>query len=304
MGLGKLTIVLFPEGTNKIKQFRISKLLIACLLLLFFSFTVYFCSILQEYYDLKCQMPQLAKLEKINSYERKQITYLAERIDKIAQKMGELKKFDKKLKNMVNVENPNSKDGKHFTGVGGSEPVLAKANPSVGKAHQELIRSMHRSLEKLETEIVLEKKRKEEIHKYLEKRKILLASTPSTWPVKGWMSSGFGYRLSPFTGGKEFHKGIDIATRIGTPITATANGIVSYTGWETGYGKVLRIKHGYGMVTRYAHIHKILVQEGEHVTRGEKIALVGESGQTTGPHLHYEVQVDGVAVNPLAYIRK
>lgn len=307
MDLGKLTIVLFPEGTNKIKQFRVSKLLLVCLLLIFFSFTVYLCSILQEYYDMKSKIPQLAELKKINNYERKQIVYLTERINKIAQKMGELKEFDKKLKNMVNLEeNPRSenKDSKHFTGIGGSEPLLAKASPSVGKAHKELIRSMHQSLEKLETEIVLEEKRKEEMHNFLEKWKTLLASTPSTWPVKGWLSSKFGYRLSPFTSEREFHQGIDVATRIGATIIAPANGIVSYTGWEAGYGKVLKIKHGYGMVTKYAHLHKILVQKGEHVSRGEKIALVGDTGQTTGPHLHYEVQVDGVAVNPLAYIRK
>jgi murein DD-endopeptidase MepM/ murein hydrolase activator NlpD len=154
----------------------------------------------------------------------------------------------------------------------------------------------------MEHEIALGEEDKKELHKFLESQKILLASTPSIWPTKGWMSSRFGYRTSPFTGQKEFHKGIDISTRMNAPVIAPANGIVSHVGWNHGYGRVLTIEHGYGVKTKYAHLQKILVKKGKHVKRGETVALVGSTGRSTGPHLHYEVHLNRVAVNPLRYI--
>ncbi len=129
-----------------------------------------------------------------------------------------------------------------------------------------------------------------------------LTSVPSIWPVKGWITSGFGYRISPFSHSLEFHEGVDIANALGTPIHAPAEGYVLYAGWARGYGNVLIIGHGYGISTIYGHLKKILVKQGQHVYRGEVIALMGSTGRSTGPHLHYEVRVNGVPVNPLNYI--
>ncbi len=129
-----------------------------------------------------------------------------------------------------------------------------------------------------------------------------LTSVPSIWPVKGWITSGFGYRISPFTHGLEFHEGVDIANALGTPIKAPAEGYVLYAGWARGYGNVLILGHGYGISTIYGHLSKILVKQGQHVYRGDIIALMGTTGRSTGPHLHYEVRVNGVPVNPLNYI--
>ena len=130
----------------------------------------------------------------------------------------------------------------------------------------------------------------------------LLASTPAIRPTKGWKTSGFGYRVSPFTGLKEFHKGVDIATRKGTPIIASADGVVTFAGTKGMMGRVITIDHGHGMITRYGHLHKALKKRGDAVKRGEKIALVGSSGRSTGPHLHYEVLLNGLPVNPEKYI--
>jgi murein DD-endopeptidase MepM/ murein hydrolase activator NlpD len=116
------------------------------------------------------------------------------------------------------------------------------------------------------------------------------------------MSSGFGYRISPFTGQKEFHKGIDLATRMGAPIVAPADGMISSITWDHGYGRILTINHGYGVNTVYAHLKNALVKKGQYVKRGETIALVGNSGTSTGPHLHYEVHLNKVTVDPLRYI--
>ena len=249
---------------------------------------------------MKARMPRLAQLERENGQQKRQFFHLAKRIDRITEKMLALKEFDRKLKVMVTLDS-DEKDEK-FQGVGGSEPALLEPEQTVAKTHRELVRLMHRSLDNIDDEIALGEQDKAELHKFLESRKMLLASTPSIWPVKGWMSSRFGYRTSPFTGEREFHRGIDISTRINAPITSPGDGIVSGISWDHGYGKIMTIKHGNGLVTRYAHLTKALVKKGQYVKRGDTIALVGNTGRSTGPHLHYEVHLNRVAVNPLRYI--
>jgi murein DD-endopeptidase MepM/ murein hydrolase activator NlpD len=136
----------------------------------------------------------------------------------------------------------------------------------------------------------------------LEGQRNLLASTPAIRPTSGWTTSRFGRRVSPFTGRKELHKGVDIANREGTVILATANGVVSYAGKKGAMGNIMVIDHGHGIVTRYAHLSKSLKKRGEKVKRGDIIAQMGNSGRSTGPHLHYEVHLNGVPVNPAKYI--
>jgi murein DD-endopeptidase MepM/ murein hydrolase activator NlpD len=201
---------------------------------------------------------------------------------------------------MVNQDTSNEEEP--VNGLGGANPILASSGNSAITEHKQLVRKMHRALDNLEDESALSELDKSELHKLLEQQKTLLASTPSIWPTKGWLSSSFGMRKSPFTGRKEFHKGIDISTRIKSPIYAPANGVVSYVGRDRGYGKMVWIKHGNGILTKYAHLNTFLVKKGQHVKRGETIALVGSTGRSTGPHLHYEVHLNGVAVNPKRYI--
>ena len=136
----------------------------------------------------------------------------------------------------------------------------------------------------------------------LDKKRSLLSSIPSIYPVKGWVSSGYGYRISPFTGEKTRHRGIDIASAIGTPILAPANGVVIFSGRKENFGNFIMIAHGYGIVTRYGHNAHNLVQPGQKVKRGDQIGTVGASGRTTGPHLHYEVWVNGHPSNPRKFI--
>lgn len=136
----------------------------------------------------------------------------------------------------------------------------------------------------------------------LSQQKSLLSSIPSIAPVTGWIASGFGPRISPFTGKKAWHMGIDIAALIGTPIYAPADGVVIFSGKKSGYGKFIMVAHGYGVVTRYGHNAQNMVQAGQRVKRGDQIATVGMTGRTTGPHLHYEVVVSGKNVNPRKFI--
>ena len=130
----------------------------------------------------------------------------------------------------------------------------------------------------------------------------MLASTPSIWPTRGWVTSDFGTRIDPYTAERKMHEGLDIATPIGQPVYAPSDGTVVFAGTEGGYGKVLVIDHGYGVKTRYGHLSEILVHLGDRVGRGDKVALVGNTGRSTGPHLHYEVRVNGVPENPRKFI--
>jgi len=130
----------------------------------------------------------------------------------------------------------------------------------------------------------------------------LLSATPSVRPTGGWVSSGFGYRRDPFTGRAKLHKGMDFGANRGTPVYAPADGVVSFAGREGGYGKIVSIDHGYGIVTRYAHNSRLLVKTGQRVKRWDKISEVGSTGRSSGPHLHYEVRLNGVPVDPEKYI--
>jgi murein DD-endopeptidase MepM/ murein hydrolase activator NlpD len=235
-----------------------------------------------------------------NMQQEAQLAALVDKIGQINSKLIELKEFDNRLKVMVNIEQ--GEDNTQFLGIGGSDLTLADSEYSVEKAHRKLVRLMHQSLDNLDTEINIQTQEKTELYKFLEEKKSMFACTPSIWPVKGWVRSKFGYRISPFTNEKEFHEGLDIAARTGTLIVAPADGVVSAVGEIYGYGTILTISHGYNLRTRYAHLSKVLVKKGQSVKRGEKIALVGNTGRSTGPHLHYEVVLNGVPVDPLNYI--
>ena len=137
----------------------------------------------------------------------------------------------------------------------------------------------------------------------LEERNQKISRTPSIWPTEGDITSRFGWRQSPFGYGSDWHPGVDIATAMGTPIHATAAGVVTNAGWYGGYGRYVEIDHGDGYVTAYGHHSAIAVATGQHVNKGDVIAYVGNSGMSTGPHVHYEVRVNGREVNPMSFMQ-
>ena len=128
------------------------------------------------------------------------------------------------------------------------------------------------------------------------------AETPNIWPVAGPISSYYGYRTSPGGIGSTFHEGVDLAGDYGTPISATAAGTVTKAGWVGGYGYLVEVRHADGIVTRYGHNSAVLVYEGQHVDQGSMIALMGSTGNSTGPHCHYEVRIHGEAVDPMYFL--
>lgn len=128
------------------------------------------------------------------------------------------------------------------------------------------------------------------------------ATTPSIWPAKGAVTSGFGWRNSPFGGGTELHQGIDLAVDTGTPVVATADGEVVQSGFAGDFGNLVQVDHGNGFATFYGHNARLAVSVGQTVLKGQVIAYAGSTGRSTGPHLHYEVRKDGAAVDPWRYL--
>jgi murein DD-endopeptidase MepM/ murein hydrolase activator NlpD len=141
-----------------------------------------------------------------------------------------------------------------------------------------------------------------ELQRYFEDQKSLLASTPSIWPARGWVTSDFGARLDPNTAKRVKHNRMDITNPHGAPVIAPADGVVVFAGVEGAYGKVVVLDHGFGLKTRYGHLSEFHVERGERISRGQEIGAIGNTGRSTGPHLHYEVRVNGISQNPRKFI--
>ena len=290
-----------PEGTNRVKQFSPPRFLFGLFILTLLFCATFFYWIIQDYQRISPQFHLLGQLQKENERQRTQIDHLTGRINQMGQKVGELKELDIMLKAIVNLET--NDDNTEFQGVGGSDSNPFRSDCSKVKTDKALVRLIHLSEDNLSNEATLSNQDRMEFDKFLENQKIFLFSTPSIWPTKGLLSSRFGYRISPLTGEREFHIGVDISTRKNAPIVAPADGIVSSIHRNHWSGEVLCISHGYGFFTRYIHLQKALVKKGQFVKLGETIALVGDAGRSTGPHLHYEVHMNGVPVNPLRFVR-
>lgn len=133
----------------------------------------------------------------------------------------------------------------------------------------------------------------------VERQQLLASATPSIWPTTGWLTSSFGGRVDPFTGGRDYHAGLDISADAGKPVRATADGTISESGWSGNYGNMVLVGHRFGLSTRYGHLSRLAVSRGQTVRRGDVIGYVGSTGRSTSSHLHYEVLVNGRLTNPL-----
>lgn len=171
------------------------------------------------------------------------------------------------------------------------------------QARPALVSRLHQDLMDLRREVWQREQDMKEFHEFLLSQKSILLAAPSLWPVAGRISSPFGdTRLSNASGGTRPHKGIDIAAPPGTPIVAPADGTVTFAGKEAEYGRLICLDHGHGFTTMYGHLQELLVQIGEKVSKGQILGKVGHSGNSTGPHLHYEVRIDGTPVNPVPFL--
>jgi murein DD-endopeptidase MepM/ murein hydrolase activator NlpD len=192
-------------------------------------------------------------------------------------------------------------------GLGGYLPrrPSGKVSRVLERKEEELLRDLWLRLRQLEVGAEKQGKVAEAYLEFLETKRDLVEAIPDIRPVRNaFLASPFGVRQSPFGEGVSFHRGVDLGQALNSPVFATAHGTVVQAGWHGGYGKSIRIDHGFGFSTFYAHLNRIDVAEGDEVSKGQVIGLLGNTGRSTGPHVHYEVFLEGRAVNPYYFMRK
>ena len=307
----KISFVVLSNSGAPAKQICASKISI-CLVSVFLTACLIFSGyVIYDYFQLRKTTVHLKNRETQLTGElveiqnqRKQIQEFAEEINSLKNKLVALNNFETKIRIIANIERTD--ESKNIFGVGGSVPEDLDARLPLVEKHNGLMRDMHEQIDELNFASVQQHSEFESLLKSLEDQQNLLASTPAIRPIprgeKCWVTSKFGFRQSPFTGQREFHQGYDISCREGTPIMATADGVVVFASRKGLLGNTIIIDHGHGMITRYGHCQKFLKKRGEKVKRWEPIALVGNTGRSTGPHVHYEVRLNGIPVNPFKYI--
>ena len=293
--------MILPDETTRVRKYRVPRSMVRGLLVAIAVVVFGLGYLVTDYYGVKKMVAELDRLRLEARQQQQQLVTFAKSFDDLQGEMTRLRQFDMKLRVMTDLEGVVYPE--QIMGIGGENPE--PFNPLEGELSfqdQTIISSMNRSLDRFKTEVTIQERSFQELVEYLEDQKSLLKSTPSIWPVKGWLTSTFGYRSSPFTGRRELHQGLDIATRSGTPIIAPADGLVVFAGREGGFGNMIIIDHGYGITTRFGHCSSLEVKLGQKIQRGDVVARVGSTGRSTGPHVHYEVAVNGVSVNPSRYI--
>jgi murein DD-endopeptidase MepM/ murein hydrolase activator NlpD len=303
----KLSVIVLGDSGSKIKQIHFSRkqyigwacaafFVVAAMMYAFFDYI----HLQSRIIDKSIIERRLAGQSDEVMHQRQQIQKFAQEINALKERIVALDKFEDRIRVLANIDQPGNQDG--LFGVGGSAPDDLNPNFELNQSHKQLIKEMHQQMKQLGDASQSQQNSFVHLATKLEEQKNLLAHTPAIRPAQGWVTSSFAYRQSPFTGKREFHKGMDIANHHGTTIFATADGIVSFMDENGALGQVLVIDHGYGITTRYAHLQKGLKNVGDPVQRGETIALMGNTGRSTGPHVHYEVRLNGVPVNPEKYI--
>ncbi|MGA2515026.1 MAG: peptidoglycan DD-metalloendopeptidase family protein [Thermodesulfobacteriota bacterium] len=293
-------VLIFGQKTSRTRHLRIHKKTFKVgLYILTFGLlcTIFF---LCDYIQVRKKTFELNQLRQQTQEQKSKIHFFASKIEDLEKQLSRLKDFDKRIRIIANLEK--GQETTLFMGMGGPSPSDVREKLKAEKDEMGLAQQMRSDIERLESEATSQEQSLSELERLLQSKKEMLAHTPSIWPVHGWVTSGFGFRTNPFTGLSQMHEGLDIANRTGTPVIAPADGIVSDTGRDSSHGNVVVISHGFGINSRFLHLSKIFVRAGQRVKRGDKIAEVGTTGISTGPHLHYEVRVNGIPVNPLRYI--
>ncbi len=220
-----------------------------------------------------------------NREQRKVINTFADKTEKVDQAISELVKEDNKLRKLLGLKSWKSK---------ARLSSKVKKDKFAGKTER-----IAQKLKQVDVKLAERKKSFSELKNWVATVQKRFSSTPSRWPLYGRIVSRYGYRVYPWRG---FHTGIDVSGRYGAAVRTTASGRVSFVGWRRGYGKTVIVKHGHGVSTLYAHCSRYAVKVGQKVSKGQVVSYVGNTGYTTGPHLHYEVRKWERPVNPVAYL--
>jgi murein DD-endopeptidase MepM/ murein hydrolase activator NlpD len=287
-----------------------------------------------DYVRVRIDHSELGRLREVAREQQERIAGFESAVGDLDRKLAMVAEFERKVRVIANLPGSVAAGGAEVTeegpaevgaelgtgdalppdGQGGDDELgappfesrrAAPAGAARGKAaapHGDRVGLLRREAERLGLVADARALSLAELVDQLEDKHQRLASSPAIWPARGWLTSRFGPRISPFTGERQFHAGLDISGAEGTEIVAPADGRVAFVGAKGPLGNTLMLDHGFGIRTQYGHTQRVLVKQGETVHRGQVIARVGNTGRSTGPHLHYVVEVGGKAVNPIDYI--
>jgi len=282
--------LVIPEGSHQVRRYALRSTVLKWALAVSVLLVLGLSGLVFDYVATNLDRNELERLQVENLSQRQELHRLAVQLEDLRQELVVVAQNDAKVRVMAKLTAPK---GDSMAGLGG---------PSREDDASREYNAIQQRIDEVRRQIDLRRESQEEIQGILNDQRSLLAAKPLGWPVKGWLTSSFGMRRDPFNGKRKMHEGLDIASRTGTPVYATADGIVSSIRTEPGYGKVVTIDHGYGYRTVYGHNSKYHVKVGQRVRRGDLIASVGNTGRSTGSHVHYEVRLNGVPVNPHKYL--
>ena len=295
------TFMFLPGPNERVRSLSISKSILKTVFLSLGALLILSLYLIYEYNDVKDKIWELQSVRQELMQQKAQVQSFALNLLDYKRQMFLLRDLDTKLRRVVSL-GPRDK-AQQVLGMGGPDELGIQNLTTMGEKNQEeALKEMHQELTQLKGAASKQEVSLQLLFEYFEDKRSLYASTPSTWPLRGWITSPFGRRISPFTGIPSFHEGVDIAAKTGTPVMATADGVVVKAGFSTGYGNMVEISHGYGMKTVFGHNSRLNVKAGQWVRRGEVISFVGDTGSSTGPHLHYEVRLNDLPVNPIKYM--
>jgi murein DD-endopeptidase MepM/ murein hydrolase activator NlpD len=285
LDLKQHTIIFVPHARAKFRKWRLSTLQAAVILGSLAFLTVGGVIATISYFGATVDRDHLTALQSENAALREINDGFETSIREIE---GTVEDYQERIRKLAIVAGL-SEISPPESGIGGGDPADAEDDLSA-------------ELLGIETELSKMGRGMDLLQRKLDQHRLLISTTPAISPVKGLLTSGFGYRADPFTGRRSFHSGIDIVAPRGQEIRATGDGLVTKAGKDSGLGNAVFVSHGFGIVTRYGHMSKVNVETGQRVRRGDVIGFVGSTGRATGNHVHYEVHVDGQATNPLGYI--
>jgi murein DD-endopeptidase MepM/ murein hydrolase activator NlpD len=290
-------VVIFKDHHGTCRKLRFRGWLFALLLLALAGLVAGDLFLVRYFYNYKRMERDLGLSEKQAQEQNTQLASLSDKVKTLEADLTRIRTFDARLRQMINLD----KEPRDAAPQDGADKDFTTKYLPLYRQEM-LTRKLHQFLADLRGQARLEQVRQEEIRGVLTASGSRLAALPTNWPVEGFVSSGFGERTSPFSGKKEFHKGMDIVAPVGTPVLAPGDGTVTFAGQAEGGGFTVTIDHQGGLVTSYGHLRDAAVAKGQAIRRGQLIGHVGDLGQATGPHLHYEARQDGVPVNPARYI--
>ena len=296
------TLIVVPDHESAVKRYRVTQTFVWRALGGLAALALVAAGASVHYFQVAGDAAENRILREENLSLRGQLKSIRERIDHIGSTLDRVERFDQKLRALTLLSDPQRNLA---MGPTASEPgQLGPAHSPKGGllASSENPKALNSRLDKLTAEATRQEQSLQELTAYFQDQKSLLASVPATWPARGWVTSDFGQRLDPYTADRVMHTGLDIAAEHGKPVYAPSDGVVVFAGPEGGYGNVIVIDHGYGIKSRYGHLAQMLVRAGDRVMRGQQVAAIGNTGRSTGPHLHYEVRVNGVPQNPRKFI--